>query len=187
MAAIREEMDAMSWLARKADDAAVTELEKTTLDTLEHRYGKDMVPEMVEHRLLGSGVDFSNASDEQIFEATNELVYAEEPAESVETGEEVDAAESGSGGPGLPSDDEMIQQIAQSTFADSELRAALDAQWHQTQIPADQFEEVVEDLVGMIKEGLWDGLVKAMGEFGDTEPSDGWTDEQIESTLKQLG
>jgi hypothetical protein len=187
MAAIREEMDAMSWLARKADDAAVTELEKGTLDTLEYRYGKEMVPDMVEHKLLGSGVDFSNASDEQIFEATNELVHEEEPAELVEPGEAGTSAESSNGEPSLPSDDEMIQQIVQSMFDDSELRAALDAQWHETEIPADQFEEVVEELVDMIKEGLWDGLVKAMGEFGDTEPSGGWTEEQIESTLKQLG
>lgn len=186
MAAIREEMDAMSWLARKADDAAVTELEKGALDALEYRYGKDLVPEMVEHKLLDSGVDFSNASDEQIFDTTNELAYAEEPAELIETGEEVASAES-SAELSLPSDDEMIQQIVQSMFEDSELRAALDGQWHKTEIPADQFDEVVEELVGMIKEGLWDGLVKAMGEFGDTEPSAGWTEEQIESTLKQLG
>lgn len=187
MAAIREDLDAMSWLTWKADDAAVAELDKGSLDVLEYKYGTEMVPDMVEHKLMSTaGVDFATASDEQIFEATNELVHEE--AHATEASASAEAVESPQGGEfSLPSDDEMTQLIVQSMFDDPEFRAALDARWQGVEIPQDQFEQVVAELVDMIKEGLWEGLTKAMQELGDTERVDSWTEDEIDETLKKLG
>jgi hypothetical protein len=187
MAAIRENVDAMSWLTQKAEDLSVAELDKGTLDVLEYRYGTDLVPEMVEHKLLNTaGVDFAGASDDQIFEATREL--ASEETHATESPESTETAESGDGGEfSLPSEQDMVDEIVRSLFEDSEFRAALDGQWQGVEIPSDQFDDVVEELVDMIKEGLWEGLTAAMAELGDTERVDSWTDEEIDDTLKQLG
>jgi hypothetical protein len=183
MAAIRENVDAMSWLTWKADDAAVAELDKGALDVLEHRYGTEMVPDMVEHKLMSAaGVDFATASDEQIFQVTNELVHEAHATDSTDSTESAEGA-----GFSLPSDEEMTQLIVQSMFEDSEFRAALDAQWKRVEIPEDQFEQVVGELVDMFKEGLGEGLTKAMHELGDTERVDSWTEDEIDETLKQLG
>lgn len=180
MAEFRNNVDPMSWLTSKADDTAVGELDKGTLDILEHRYGSEMLPDMVEYKLSASGVDFATASDEQIFDATNELVD-EAPEQVAEADESQDGGEYP-----LPSDEEMVEEIVQGIFEDPEFRAALDGQWQDVPIPSDQLEQVVEEVVGMIKEGLWDGMVAAMAEVGDTEPADPPSPAEIDQAMQQI-
>jgi len=179
VAEYRENLDALSWLTWKADDSAVAGIDKTALDTLEQRFGKDMVPDIVEERLrTAEGVDFATATDDQIFDATNEIAQQDvgvSEQDSTVSGQLV-----------LPSDEEMIQEIVRGIFDDTEFRAALDGQWQHVDIPKDQVDQVVEEIVGMVRDGLWDGLVEAMQESADSERIDSPDDTQLDEAVRDI-
>ena len=67
---------------------------------------------------------------------------------------------------------------------DPEFLAALNAQWQQdVDVPPDATAGVVDEIVELIKAGVWQGLEEAIKEFGDDVPNEA----QFTAAAAELG
>jgi hypothetical protein len=168
MAAVnRDGLEPVAYLYGLADDPDVS-VDKNSLDYLATQYGQlqeyvdyygkagtEIVPEIVDTKLVDQGVDFATASPEQIAHAVGTLVTeastpaTEQPQHTEQTGQQPQHTEQQT--PEVP-DEQILEELAAALGADiaEELQSGADQAF--TQLTLALWKEMLPELQADLKE-----------------------------------